>query len=80
MLQAVSVGVNVGFFASPVIFMLLYVWSREFPTSEVSLWSLPPLPPLTIVAYSSLTACALLIYLLNVKWNMMTRHAMPPVC
>lgn len=35
-LQLVSLGVSVGFLCSPFIFMLLYIWSREFPTSQVS--------------------------------------------
>ncbi|KAK9814204.1 hypothetical protein WJX72_002204 [[Myrmecia] bisecta] len=31
---------NSPFLASPLVFMLLYVWSREFPTNNVSIWGL----------------------------------------
>lgn len=38
-MQATSLAFNLYLFASPLVFMLLYVWSREFPTSQVPLLS-----------------------------------------
>lgn len=37
---ATSLAFNLYLFASPLVFMLLYVWSREFPTSQVSIFGL----------------------------------------
>ena len=36
LLQPISFLLEVYFFASPFVFMLLWVWSREFPNNQVS--------------------------------------------
>ncbi|KAK9794318.1 hypothetical protein WJX73_006706 [Symbiochloris irregularis] len=36
----ISLVLNVYFFASPFVFMLLWVWSREFPNNQVSIFGL----------------------------------------